>query len=129
MSKWPEHGYVESDETNDYYWRAKTLWALDESLPVDEIALDSFDWKNENFQCNSLSKPPLWKDIAEHLRQALMADLQFPIVISAEGNVMDGMHRILKCYALGKVKVKAVRFLTNPKPDLVLPINGADSDA
>jgi hypothetical protein len=119
MSQWPEHGYVESDEAREYYWRASRLWTLASSMPVEEVSLGSFDWENDNFQCNSLSDPPLWRDIGEHLKRALEADLQYPIVISAEGKVMDGMHRILKCHALGHRTVKAVRFEKNPEPDIV----------
>ena len=121
MTKWPEHGYIESDETNDYYWKARTLWKLSASLPMEEVSLNSFDWTNDNFQCVSLSDPPLWRDVGDHAKQILAADLAYPIVISAEGNVMDGMHRILKCYAFGVPTVKAVRFKKNPAPDLVVP--------
>lgn len=121
MPKWPEHGYVESDDQNLYYWKARTLWQLAESLPVEQVPLDNFDWTNSNFQCNSLSDPPLWRDIGNHTKQILAADLQYPIIISDEGNVMDGMHRILKCYAFGLPTVKAVRFSENPPPDMIVP--------
>ena len=122
MSEWPEHGYVESDEHNLHYWKASSLWALSEVMPIEYIPLDSFDWHNDNFQCNSLSDPPLWRDIGEHMQKVLAADLNYPIIMSAEGNVMDGMHRILKCYAFGLDRVKAVRFTETPKPDIVRPI-------
>ena len=122
MPEWPEHGYVESDAHNLYYWTARRLWALAAALPVEEVPLDDFDWRNDNFQCNALSDPPLWRDIGDHMKQALAADLRYPVIISAEGNIMDGMHRILKCYAFGLPSVKAVRFTTNPEPDIVRPI-------
>ena len=122
MTKWPEHGYIESDEANDYYWKASTLWKLSASLPIEDVSLDSFDWTNDNFQCVSLSEPPLWRDIGDHTKKILAADLAYPIVISVEGRVMDGMHRILKCYAFGLPTIKAVRFAENPTPDRVVPI-------
>ena len=120
MTDWPEHGYVESDKTHSYYWKARTLWKLSEALPVEEVSLDSFDWTNDNFQCASLSDPPLWRDIGDHTKQILAADLAYPIVISVDGKIMDGMHRILKCYAFGLHTVKAVRFKENPPPDMVV---------
>ena len=122
MGEWPEPGYVESDENNVYFWKARSLWEASEALPVEEVSLESFDWGNDNFRCASLSSPPLWRDIGDHLKQALAADLKYPIVIDAEGNVMDGMHRILKCYAFGLPTVKAVRFAQTPQPDLVRPV-------
>ena len=121
MVNFPEHGYVESDADNLYYWKASTLWKLSEDMPTEQIALDTFDWENDNFQCNSLSTPPLWRDIGDHTKRILAADLQYPIVISADGAVMDGMHRILKCYVFGLPTVKAVRFALNPPPDMIIP--------
>ncbi len=117
----PEHGYIEGDEHNLYYWKATTLWKSAENLPVEHMPLDSFDWTNENFQCGALSSPPLWRDIGDHTKRILAADLQYPVILNAQGNVMDGMHRILKCYAFGLPTVKAVRFTSNPPPDVTIP--------
>ena len=122
-----EHGYIEGDEQNLYYWKVTTLWKLAESLPIEQVPLDSFDWTNANFQCESLSNPPLWRDIGDHTKKILAADLQYPIIISPEGNVMDGMHRILKCYAFGLPTVKAVRFTTKPPPDHIEPVDSSEA--
>jgi hypothetical protein len=117
----PIHGYIEGDENNLYYWKATTLWETAENLPVEHVPLDSFDWTNENFKCESLSKPPLWRDIGDHTRKILAADLKYPIILDGKGNVMDGMHRILKCYAFGLPTVKAVRLTNPPQPDMTIP--------
>lgn len=126
MPQWEEHGYVESDKENYYYWKARTLWKLSEAMPVEHIALDSFDWENDNFQCNSLSNPPLWRDIGEQAKRILATDLQYPIIVGEDGNIMDGMHRVLKCYVFGLPTVKAVRFKENPPPDRIVPIQEED---
>lgn len=120
--EFPEHGYEERHGDNLYYWKASTLWKLSESMTIEQVALDSFDWTNSNFQCGSLSDPPLWRDIGDHTKRILAADLGYPIVISAGGDVMDGMHRILKCYAFGLPTVPAVRFTTTPPPDQIIPL-------
>ena len=120
-----EHGFIDSVEENLYYWKAATLWKLAEAMTVEHIPLENFDWTNENFQCEDLSSPPLWRDIGDHAKRIFAADLQYPIVMSAEGHVMDAMHRILKCYAFGLPTVKAVRFTTNPPPDRIVPIKKA----
>ncbi|MEM9951424.1 MAG: hypothetical protein AAF846_07485 [Chloroflexota bacterium] len=123
MPTFPEHGYVEDDGTNYYYWKASTLWQLSESMPIEHVPLSEFDWTNDNFECNSLSDPPLWRDIGDHAKRIINADLKYLIIISDEGNIMDGMHRILKCYVFDVPTIKAVRFEKNPAPDLVIPIN------
>src|SRR5688572_20947709 len=117
----PEHGYIDGDGVNVYFWKVKSLWKLSETMPVEHVPLDSFDWTNGNFQCGSLSNPPLWRDIGDHAKKIVAADLQYPIIIDEKGNVMDGMHRILKCYLFGLPTVKAVRFTTTPTPDLTIP--------
>ena len=121
MPDYPEHGYIESDDDNIYYWKASTLWQLAEALDVVEFPLSEFDWMNDNFQCNSLSEPPLWRDIGDHARRIMAADLKYPVIINAEGDVMDGMHRILKCYTFGLPTVKAVIFDKTPEPDIIYP--------
>ncbi|MCA9882229.1 MAG: chromosome partitioning protein ParB [Anaerolineae bacterium] len=122
MPKYPEHGYEERRDGKISYWRASTLWRLSEQYPVEHVPLDSFDWTNRNFQCGALSDPPLWRDIGDHMRRILAADLQYPIIISPHGNIMDGMHRILKCYAFGLPTIQAVRLPQMPEPDIVTEI-------
>lgn len=126
MPTFPEHGYVENDDTHYYYWKASRLWELSETMTIEHITLDSFDWENDNFICNSLNNPPLWRDIGNQTKQILAADLQYPIIISDEGDIMDGMHRVLKSYVFGLPTIKAVRFDRNPEPDLILPIDDKD---
>ena len=47
------------------------------------------------------------------------ADLDHPIILSADGRVMDGMHRICKAWMCGNKTIKAVQFETDPTPDHV----------
>ncbi len=117
-----EHGYLEERDDRLHYWKATTLWQLAQTLPVEQVPLDSFDWANDNFQCGSLSDPPLWRDIGDHTKRILAADLKYPIIISPDRSVMDGMHRILKCYVFGLPAVPAVRLSTMPPPDSIFPI-------
>jgi hypothetical protein len=47
------------------------------------------------------------------------ADLSFPIILSASGAVMDGMHRVAKAARQGQEAVEAVQFERDPEPDHV----------
>lgn len=119
--KFPEHGYIEEDDTNLYYWKASTLWKLAETMLVEQVPLDSFDWTNDNFQFEPPEQPFLWRHIGDEAKRILNADLSYPIIISADGDIMDGMHRVLKCYVFGLPTVNAVRFTETPPPDQVIP--------
>ena len=112
-----EHGYIEQDDQYVYYWSAVRLWELAAELAVEAIPLDDFDWSNDNFQYTSPDDPILWRTIGNEARRILDAALRHPVILSAEGNVMDGMHRILKCYVFGLPSVPAVRFEETPVPD------------
>jgi hypothetical protein len=52
-------------------------------------------------------------------------DLRYPVILSADGRVMDGMHRVAKAYVEGRESVVAVRFGETPEPDYI----DADPDA
>ena len=47
------------------------------------------------------------------------ADLTHPIILAADGRVMDGMHRICKAEILGLTTIEAVRFDREVEPDYV----------
>lgn len=47
------------------------------------------------------------------------ADLAFPIILSSDGRVMDGMHRVLKALLNGWQSIDAVRFERDPEPDFI----------
>jgi hypothetical protein len=51
-----------------------------------------------------------------HMKAVQAADLNFPIILDEDGEIMDGRHRIMKAFLEGKETIKAVRFDTNPDP-------------
>jgi hypothetical protein len=65
------------------------------------------------------------REVAEHARLIQEADPSFPVILSSDGRVMDGMHRVLKAVLAGVSHVPAVRFRSDPAPDYV----GVDPDA
>jgi len=65
------------------------------------------------------------RELAEHLRLAQEADLTYPIILSADGRVMDGMHRVMKAVLEDRAEIEAVQFDQDPEPDYV-NINASD---
>jgi hypothetical protein len=59
------------------------------------------------------------RQIAEHARLILDCDLGFPIILSSDGRVMDGMHRVCKALLQGHDDIEAVRFIKDPAPDYI----------
>jgi hypothetical protein len=46
-------------------------------------------------------------------------DLSCPIILSSDGWVMDGVHRVGKALLEGRERVQAVRLRSDPPPDFV----------
>jgi hypothetical protein len=62
---------------------------------------------------------PTWRAMLEHIRLIDEADLSFPIILSSNGAVMDGMHRVAKAALERRETIEAVQFERDPSPDHV----------
>jgi hypothetical protein len=81
-------------------------------VPLDEIRELDEDWFGED-------ERPTWRAMLEHVRLMEAADLSFPIILSASGDVMDGMHRVARAALEDRSGVDAVQFDEDPEPDYV----------
>ena len=59
------------------------------------------------------------REVAEHARLIQAADPTCPVILSSDGRIMDGMHRVLKAILQGMSQIPAVRFSSDPAPDYV----------
>ena len=89
---------------------------LTETLPVELIALADIAELEEDYWYYTGDRPTC-RNIAGHFKLMMQADLQYPIILCAEGRIMDGMHRVTKAFALGQKDVLSVRFKDTPPPD------------
>ena len=99
-------------------WDVHRLIALARELPVQQLPLAQIAEIDENhwFAHDELPTP---RAMLAHWQLADAAQLDFPIIVSAEGRVMDGMHRILKALRLGHTHIAAQQFVQTPPPDFV----------
>ena len=99
-------------------WDVHRLIARARELPVQQLPLAQIAELDENhwFAHGELPAP---RALLQHWQLADAADLRFPILLSAEGRVMDGMHRILKALRLGHTHIAAQQFVQTPAPDFV----------
>jgi hypothetical protein len=59
--------------------------------------------------------------MAFHMRRARDVDTSYPVILSQEGFIMDGWHRVLRALIDGKATIKAVRFESTPPHDYLEP--------
>ena len=57
--------------------------------------------------------------MVDHIRLILDSDLACPIILSADGGVMDGMHRVGKALLEGRDTIEAVQFELDPEADYI----------
>ena len=55
--------------------------------------------------------------MVEHMKLIEEADLSFPVILSANGALMDGRHRAAKAVLQGLDRIEAVQFDQDPEPD------------
>ncbi len=87
--------------------RAKGLESFD--LPLQAINIGTEIW-------NPIQTP---KKLAEHMKQVMAADLDYPVILDDEGFIMDGWHRVARALFEGRATIKAVRFEVTPSCDFI----------
>jgi hypothetical protein len=102
-------------------WFTERLWYLARELPVRQLPIDQIAEFDQNCWFGPTSLPTC-RAVAQHARRIFEADLRYPIILSAEGYLMDGGHRIAKAYLLELPTVAAVQFPLDPEPDYILDL-------
>jgi hypothetical protein len=96
-------------------WDVDRLVELSSAFPRRMVALNAIRELHESW----LSDGDGPGAMTEHLRLIDEADLSFPIILSADGAVMDGRHRVAKAARQGWLEIEAVQFDEDPSPDVV----------
>lgn len=97
-------------------WDVDRLVRLTRDLPRSRIPLSSIKELDEPYWFEE-GKTPTCREILEHFRLMQETELIYPIILSSDGRVMDGMHRVLKAALGGLEFIEAVRFEVDPEPD------------
>jgi hypothetical protein len=100
-------------------WFTERLWLLSKDLAPFEFEVNDFKGFDEDFWFGDKNKPTIRNVMAHHLK-IQNADLSYPIIISAEGLIMDGVHRLCLAHLRGNKTVLAVKFEITPPPDKCL---------
>src|SRR5574341_560951 len=98
-------------------WDVDRLVQLSGTFPRKRVLLSDIRELDEDW----IGEPdrPTWRHLIEHVSMIHAADLSFPIILSATGAVMDGMHRVAKAVLRGDTEITAVQFHEDPDPDHV----------
>ncbi|MFT4934424.1 MAG: hypothetical protein ACI9LT_001104 [Pseudoalteromonas distincta] len=106
------------------YWWTQRLWALAADLPVEQVALSDIAEFDQDCWFQGRHTPSV-REVAAHARRIFNADLSYPVILNAQGQLMDGGHRLAKAWMEGRTHIAAVRFPVTPEPDWMIPAAGS----
>ena len=89
-----------------YTWDVDDLWIAGDDLPTEIIPIET------------LKLSAMYDNLEENIERVRNADLSYPIIITPEGFVADGMHRIIRAIFEGKEAIAAKRLIKMPEPIL-----------
>lgn len=102
-----------------HVWDVHRLIRLSKAHAPQMMALTAFSELDEDWWYDHASDRPTPRALADHMRLVLAADLAYPVLLSADGRLMDGMHRLVKALVEGRSHVAAIRFPVTPPPDFL----------
>jgi len=100
-------------------WDVDRLIALSRDLPVHEVPLESITELDTQYWMGADGSSPTVRTLVRHMELVNGADLTHPVILGADGRVMDGMHRVAKSLLQGIPTVRVVQFVEQPAPDHV----------
>ncbi len=100
-------------------WYTEHLWHLARELPIRMMAVADISELDQDCWFGS-SHIPTCRAVAQHAQRIWDADLSYPIILSANGGLMDGGHRLAKAWLLGLTDIQVVQFVSDPEPDYVI---------
>ncbi len=111
--------HFRQSENGTLIWDVHRLVKLTTNLPATEVELEALRELDEPFWFGDKDSIPTCRAIAEHIKLIEETDLEHPVILSNDGRVMDGMHRVVKALLKGHKRIKVVRFTDDPKPDYI----------
>jgi len=96
-------------------WDVDRLISLSKGLTPELVPIAEIRELDEAYWGGSMT----CRQVVEHARLIQEADASVPVILSNDGRIMDGMHRVLRAILLGLNYIPAVRFSADPTPDYV----------
>lgn len=91
---------------------ASVLYTIAEDMPIFDVQIAALYLGGSTFtSCDSMF------DIVFHLKRCMDVDTSKPILIGADGHIMDGCHRIMRAMLDGRTHIPAKRFAVQPEFD------------
>ncbi|OZB94203.1 hypothetical protein [Paenibacillus sp. XY044] len=103
-----------------HFWDVEKLWELSKHLPVHKINIDSIKELDQDcwFADSRRTPVPTIRNVALHCQRIINANMEYPILLCSDGQLIDGGHRIAKALMDEKSEIDAV-YITLPTADVI----------
>lgn len=98
-------------------WDVDRLVELSKDFPRQRVRIEALGELDRPWSGDGDAQT--WREMIAHIKLIDECDLSFPIILAANGEVMDGRHRIAKAALLGREEIECVQFVEDPTPDHV----------
>jgi hypothetical protein len=100
------------------FWRMTTIWAIADGQPSTRVAIAELNILDEVVWFGGPKNVrPTVRSVAKRASDIFDADLDYPVIMTRSGDVLDGAHRIAKAYLTGLEVIPAVVIDDWPAPD------------
>lgn len=121
MSSRKRHKHTRVIDGQRYVWFVDNLIEQAKGLAVFDLNVEDVEELDQDCWFGAFYEPTIRRVIA-HCARIMEADLSYPIILNADGKLMDGGHRLGKAILTGQATVKAVQFREMPVPDHIEPV-------
>jgi hypothetical protein len=111
------HSYVDYYSNDKFVWKVVDLWKEAEKYVPIRISIDEIINVNEflNSHCWSDDKLSI-NEIMENADRVKNANLNYPVILTPDGCIADGCHRIVKALRQNKKTILAIKLAKMPQP-------------
>jgi len=104
-------------------WDLIELWKISENFETKKIAVSElWDKRYHNVWCWQQEDEEMNNQFfLHHMQRVLNADLNYPIILSEEDYIFDGVHRLMKCKHLNIEYINYKQFKKDPISKLIEP--------
>lgn len=109
--------YFRSSPRGLLAWDVDRLVRLTRDFPLRAVPLSEIRELDEPMFGDG--EPPTWRTFVARMVLVDAAELAYPVILAADGAVMDGRHRVARALQEGRATIDAVQFTEDPPPDFV----------
>ena len=102
-----------------YAWDVDRLVELTKNYNRQWVKIETIQEIDQTYWFGDKHDKPTCRAIVGHMRLIKETDINYPIILSSDGRLMDGMHRVAKALLEGQKTIEVVQFSQDPEPDYI----------